>query len=218
MPKNGFPKNNYKGIFIALEGLDGSGLSTQSRLVVDLLRLQGFKAFHTKEPSNNIVGGLIRGVLSGVTTFPSNGLQLLFAADRAHHLIREVIPLLSEGAIVISDRYYWTSVAYGGVNLSKDWLLSVNGNFLMPDLTIFLDLHPDISLKRIKKDRFELEIFEEKTELLKIRQNYAWLFKKFPKQFAVIDAGSDREEIAKEIAVKIMGIPKLAELKKVRLS
>lgn len=206
-------KISHQGLFIALEGLDGAGLSTQTELVVGLLRLQGFKAFPTKEPTNNVVGGLIRGVLSGVTNFPPDGLQLLFAADRAHHLKREILPQLAEGNIIVSDRYFWTSVAYGGLDRDRDWLLEVNKNFLRPDLTILLDIRPKVALQRISKDRFELEIFEKENQLVKIRQNYLWLIKKFPNFFAVINAEGDREEIAKEIARLISKLPKFANLK-----
>jgi len=203
----------YSGLFIAIEGVDGSGLSTQTKLVVDLLRLRELKAFATKEPTNNVVGGLIRGVLSGVTNFPAEGLQLLFAADRAHHLSREVIPQLMEGNILVSDRYFWTSVAYGGIAMDREWLLEVNDKFLVPDLTIFLDVSPKEALHRIKKDRFELEIFEHENQLLKVRQNYFWLMEQSPKRFSVVKAVGDRDEIAKEIISAISVLPKFSKFK-----
>lgn len=204
----------HPGLFIAIEGLDGSGLSTQTELVVNLLRLQGVKVFGTKEPTNNVIGGVIRGTLTGAVGLPHDSLQLLFAADRAHHLEREVIPMLKDGNIVVSDRYFWTSVAYGGVDLDREWLLKVNENFLIPDLTIFLDSTPKVSLKRIKRDRFQVEIFEKEKQLQKVRQNYQWLMKRFPRIFTKIDATRDREEIAKEIVGIIQRLPKFGRLKK----
>ncbi len=208
--------NKHPGIFVAIEGLDGSGLSTQAKLVVDLLRLQSVTAFATKEPTNNVVGGLIRGILSGVTTFPSDGFQLLFAADRSHHIVREIVPSIKDASVVVSDRYFWTSVAYGGINLDRQWLLDINRDFMLPDLTIFLNLKPEVAISRIKKDRFELELFEKKKELTKVRENYMWLLKKFPKNIHMIDAGRDRQEVSREIFSLIQRLPKFSKLKKLK--
>lgn len=206
-------KSSYPGLFIAIEGLDGAGLSTQTELVINLLRLQGIKAFGTKEPTNNVIGGVIRGALTGAVGLPGDSLQLLFAADRAHHLAREIVPLLSQGNIVVTDRYFFTSVAYGGVDLDREWLLEVNKNFPKPDLVVLLDNPAKVSINRIKKDRFELELFEKEAQLKKIRQNYQWLLKKFPGIFTKVDAAGDREEIAKEIVELIRNLPKFGRFK-----
>jgi len=200
-------------VFVAIEGLDGSGLSTQSQLVTSMLRLQGYEAFVTKEPTNNVVGGLIRGSLTGVTSMPPDALQLLFAADRAHHLNRELLPLLKDGNIIISDRYFWTSVAYGGLYLDRGWLLDINRNFLLPDKSIFLDISPKKAIMRLKKDRFELELYEGEKKFSQIRQNYLWLFKKFKDHFVIIDAHRDRQEIAHDIVSEIQKLPKIKQLK-----
>jgi len=89
-------KNKYKGKFIVIEGLDGSGSSTQVVRVANFLKERNKKIHITKEPTNNLIGGLIRGQLTGDWKSSSECLQLLFAADRAHHLEKELIPLLKK--------------------------------------------------------------------------------------------------------------------------
>jgi len=113
-------KNPYPGKFIVFEGLDGSGSSTQASKLRDWLNraqkeliLGKPRAQLTKEPTNNIIGGLIRGQLTGDWKTRPECLQLLFAADRSHHLEREIIPLLKDGVTVISDRYFFSTIAFG---------------------------------------------------------------------------------------------------------
>ena len=211
------PKNPYPGIFIALEGLDGSGLSTQAKLLQENLRLSDIGAYATKEPTNNVIGGVIRGVLTGALNgLPSGCLQLLFAADRAHHLNREIIPQLQEGKVIISDRYFWTSVAYGGVDLDREWLLEVNKNFIQPDLTIFLSVPVSTTMNRLKKDRFELELFEKEKELEKILKNYDWLKRKFGGLITEVEATGDRGEIAERILEKVKALGKFRKLESLK--
>src|SRR3989338_2983887 len=112
-----------RGKFIVFEGLDGAGSSTQANRLADYLRLSGKKAIVTKEPTNNMIGGLIRGQLtSDWKTWPEC-LQLLFSADRAHHLEKEIIPLLKQGITVITDRYFFSTLAYGALEIKDMDLL-----------------------------------------------------------------------------------------------
>jgi len=115
-------KHNYEGLFIAFEGLDGSGSSTQVDLLAKNLRNASKTVFTTKEPTNNLVGGLIRGVLTKHWTIPAEGFQLLYAADRSHHLASEIIPALEKGNIIISDRYAFSSIAFGSIGADVEWL------------------------------------------------------------------------------------------------
>ena len=115
--------NPYPGFFVDIEGLDGSGASTQVRLVGERLLKEGLVAFTTKEPTDNVIGGLIRGALTGVYKLPPDSLQLLFVADRRHHLEREIIPILSNGNVLIADRFLWSTIAFGAIKLSRRWLL-----------------------------------------------------------------------------------------------
>lgn len=187
-----------KGLFIVIEGLDGSGSSTQAQLLVNNLRAKKYPAFLTKEPTNNIIGGLIRGQLTGDWSTSMECLQLLFAADRAHHLDREILPALKKDKIIVSDRYLFSGVAYGSLNVDREWLLKINEKFLLPDLTFLLQVKPKICLKRIKNDRFTLELFEQEQKLNRVWHVYKLLFKKF-KNIFIIDGNRTKEKIADEI-------------------
>jgi len=173
------------GLFIAFEGLDGAGSTTQAYLLEKYLK-QKNKVLLTKEPTQNIIGGIIRAVLKGDLKLSSQTLQLLFAADRANHLEKEILPALKKGFIVISDRYLFSSVAYGAsAGLDREWLLKINEKFRMPDITIFLDVKPETCIKRISESRFNFELFEQEEKLRKVREEYLALAEKF--SFKVIN-------------------------------
>ena len=147
---------NY-GKFIVIEGLDGSGATTQVELLVNYLKEKGLEVYSTKEPTDNVIGGLIRGALTGVYKLPDTSLQLLFSADRGHHLSRFIEPALNRGFWVVCDRYMWSTVSFGSITLDKNWLLDLQKFFRIPDLSIFLDVDPKECIKRIKKARPPLE-------------------------------------------------------------
>jgi len=191
-------RNAYKGLFIVFEGLDGSGQSTQAEFLVSRLREEGYPAFATKEPTNNVIGGLIRGQLTHDWKTGMECLQLLFAADRAHHLNREITPALKGGKIIVSDRYFFSTVAYGSLDLDREWLLGLNEKFVYPDLTFLLKVPPKDCLKRIQGSRFELELFEQEQNLRRVWQTYDWLSKKFHK-VCVLDGTQSRVQIAGEV-------------------
>jgi len=157
-----------KGKFIVVEGLDGSGASTQVSMLSDYLTSKGYKVLLTKEPTNNLIGGLIRGQLTHEWKTNPVCLQLLFAADRSHHLEKEIIPALEKGYVVISDRYMCSSLAFGSLDCDIEWLKKVNGTFLVPDVSIFLKVPPEVCLERMKQTRFGVERFEEKEKLGKV--------------------------------------------------
>ncbi|MFZ5366227.1 MAG: dTMP kinase [Patescibacteria group bacterium] len=204
------------GFFIDIEGLDGSGVSTQVRLVAKSLRREGIKPFVTKEPTTGPVGKLIRQVLQRKISLPADSLQLLFAADRGEHLQREIIPKLEKGRMVITDRYAWSTVAFGSVDLSKEWLLDLNRDFILPDLTIFIEVSPEICLERIVRDekRQGVELFEEEEHLEETWDTYHWLGQKFWwAQIAVVDGEREKEEITEEILSIIKKHPKFRKIK-----
>lgn len=157
-----------KGKFIVVEGLDGSGASTQVAMLSDYLASKGYKVLVTKEPTNNLIGGLIRGQLTHEWKTNPECLQLLFAADRSHHLEKEIIPALEKGYVVISDRYMYSSLAFGSIECDIEWLKKINGLFLVPDLSIFLKVPPETCIERMKQTRFGVELFEEKAKLGKV--------------------------------------------------
>ena len=193
-------KNNYPGLFIAFEGIDGAGSSTQLELLTKTLRKEGFRVLATKEPTNNVVGGLIKGVLTDSVKLPANSLQLLFSADRAHHLDREIIPALKRGSIVLSDRYFFSTIAYGSLDLDQKWLFLLNENFLLPDFIFLLDVSAKVSIERIKNSRFEVELFEKEEKLSKVAKNFLALAKKFPQNTYVLDGELSKEEVADQVS------------------
>lgn len=192
-------KNKFPGKFIVIEGLDGSGSSTQIFRIADFLKENGKKIHITKEPTNNLIGGLIRGQLSGDWKSSPECLQLLFAADRAHHLEKEIIPLLKKGITVISDRYFFSTVAFGSAEIKdRKWLININDRFIFPDLTILIKVSPEICVKRMRESRFKVELFEERKKLEKTWKGYEKLAKEFD-NIKIIDGEKSIQEISYEI-------------------
>jgi len=180
-------RNKYQGLFIVIDGLDGSGLSTQANLLTKALRGGGNDVYMTKEPTNNVIGGLIRGFLSGVYELRPEAAQLLFAADRSHHLSREIIPMLEGGNTVVCDRYAWSTIAFGSIDIDRNWLIEINRYAILPDVSIFLGVPPKICIKRIVEDRYDFELFEKVRELTKVWRTYRWLARNFKKDVVVVN-------------------------------
>jgi len=207
-------KNVFDGAFIVFEGLDGSGSSTQMDLLVKNLKSLGYSAFGTKEPTNNIVGGLIRGQLTHDWKAGMECLQLLFAADRAHHLDKEIVPALKQGKIIISDRYYFSTIAFGSLELDKDWLLKLNEKFLYPDITFIIKVTAGKCLRRMRASRNELELFEEERKLKKVWNMYNWLSKNNKNVFVV-----DGEKSINQISLEVLEVvKKTLKNKKIKLT
>lgn len=166
------------GKFIVFEGADGSGLSTQSKLLYKHLKRRGHAVVHTKEPTNGFIGKAIKRVLRRKMRFSLETLQLLFCADRAEHVESLIKPALRRNKIVVCDRYMMSTIAYGALELDRRWLINLNSKFIRPDLTIILDVPEKICLRRIRK-RGAAELFEERERLKRIRANYKKLKKEF---------------------------------------
>ena len=159
------------GFFVVFEGLDGSGSSTQAQLLERYFKMKQRAVMSTKEPTNNLIGGLIRGQLTHEWKSSMECLQLLFAADRAHHLEKEIMPALRRNFVVISDRYKLSSIAYGSLEADIEWLREINKQFREPDLTILLKVSPDTCVKRMDK-RHVIELFEKRDKLTKVWDVY----------------------------------------------
>lgn len=204
--------NPYPGFFLDIEGLDGCGATTQVDILEKTLRKRGINVYTTKEPTDNVVGGLIRGVLTGVYKLPAEALQLLFVADRSHHLARQIVPILKNHHLLITDRFCWSTIAFGSVNLSKQWLLELHHYCPLPDLSIFLRVSPKVCLKRLKADRFDFELFEKEKTMQRVWEAYEWLAKKFPESIKIIDGEKTPEAVAKDIWQLLKGQPKFCRL------
>jgi dTMP kinase len=150
---------NQKGFFICIEGLDKSGKTSQSILLVEALCKKGFDAIYTTEPSNGEIGTFIRKYLLNRKQRLSAVVEaLLFAADRADHTNNQIKPLLREGKVVVSDRYLYSSLAYqGAAGLGLEWIKSINKDALKPDLAIYLDVPISVVTKRYRSNKSVME-------------------------------------------------------------
>ncbi len=150
------------GRLIVIEGLDGAGTTTQARRLAAHL---GATAHLTREPSDGPIGTLIREMLTGGHAIPGMALAqstfgLLFAADRLDHVQREVEPAIAAGKLVISDRWYHSSLAYQGTGADRDWITNLNSRALRPELTIFLRVRPEVAAQRRGARGQAQELFE----------------------------------------------------------
>lgn len=186
------------GKFIVFEGLDGSGLSTQAFKLKEYLFKKGKRVVLSKEQTDNLIGGLIKSSLKGDIKISQLTLQLMFVADRSHHLDSEIEPALKDDKIVILDRYLLSTLAFGSLNLDIDFLKIINSKFRKPDLTFIIDCFPETCMERISKERFHSELFEEKNKLEKVRKNYLTLKDYLPNTH-LIDGNRSKEEVFEDI-------------------
>ena len=203
--------DTHKGsLFIAVEGLDGAGGTTQCRLLKSWLERQGYTVVSTNEPTDRPVGKFIRSVLQDPhSKVGDEVLAYLFAADRQDHLDGRVKPALSRGEVVISDRYYHSSLAYQSLSLDFDFVAQLNGTFPAPDITIFLSLEPETSFARVQKRGLPVERFETLDRLRSISQSYNRVLdhcKKHGEQLLCLDATQSIEEIHEQICIEVASL------------
>jgi len=194
-----------KGTFICIEGLDASGKTTQTRRLVKELRRRGFEAMYTTEPSPGDIGKFIRThILQRKRRVPIAVEALLFAVDRVDHLERRIKPALEEGKIVVSDRYVYSSLAYqGAAGLDLNWIQEINRSVVTPDLAIYIDVPPEVVVKRIKRKRSVMEKLEVQR---KVRDVYM----KFVKdgRLVRVDGNRPRDEVARDILTTVLNFLK----------
>ncbi|MES2638717.1 MAG: dTMP kinase [Myxococcota bacterium] len=188
-------------MFITIEGLDGSGGTTQvERLRAEWARRAPEReVVCTREPSPGPVGRLLRQALADVT-IGEGVLPYLFAADRRDHLDRVVLPALARGAVVISDRYALSSLAYQSLALGLDKVAALNADFPAPDLTVLLDLPPAECLARIDARGAAKERFETLARLEEIAAGYEAALLRVPTwRIARIDAAGTPDDVAARV-------------------
>ncbi len=195
-------------MFLVLEGIDGSGKTTHARMLYEYFKGKGKKCVLTDEPTSGTIGIIIKGFLRQKSGISPTSLQLLFASDRAEHVEKFIVPELKSGTNIIMDRYVASTVAYGAASgLDKDWLISINSKFRMPDMTLLLDIDPRVSMKRKfpNQDESEVELFESVSLLEKVRKTYLELANKYDNYF-IIDASKSKEAVEQAILNKIESI------------
>lgn len=187
-------------MFIAFEGLDGSGSSTHAKLLAEHLKTAGKKVLLTKEPTHDTpIGQLIRKVLQHQWQVSPQALQLLFTADRAAHLSEVIEPALSAGKVVITDRYLFSTLAYGSLDCDLKWLKQLNHPFRLPDITFLLKVPPEECIRRIGQRKSGPEFFEKAEKLKKVWQVYEMLGQEY-ENVKVIDSTKPKELVAQTIA------------------
>lgn len=192
-------KNKYQGKFIVFEGIDGSGQTTQAQLMNNYLKENGCNVVLTKEPTlDSDAGRKIREVLDKKEKISPDKLQMLFAQDRKEHLEKLILPALKQGYIVISDRYFFSTFAFGALDLDLEWLIKINKNFIFPDVVFILDVSSEVAMNRIRTRGEGFKFFEKKEKLSRVRQNYLALSKRFENVY-LIDGNLAIEKVFEEI-------------------
>jgi dTMP kinase len=200
-----------RGFFLAFEGGEGTGKTTQLRVLSDDLAGRGFEVVVTHEPGDTPVGQRLRELLlDPATSVTAQTEALLYAADRAEHVAHVVAPALARGAIVISDRYLDSSIAYQGYGRGLDidqvtqTSLWASGG-LLPDLTLLLDLDPEVGLRRARGrngrvDRLEGEALDFHT---RVREGFLALAGAAPQRYAVVDASLAPDQVADDVLAAV---------------
>lgn len=190
-----------KGFFICVEGLDGCGKTTQTKLLVGRLKQKGYDAVYTAEPSRGKIGKFIKKYcLHGKKRVSSIVEALLFAADRFEHVENEVLPTLNTGKLVVSDRYVYSSLAYqGAAGLDLKWIEKINEHAIYPDLAIFIDVEPETVIQRLKPKKSVMENLETQR---KVREVYIKFVEKGG--LVKIDGNKSKSEVADDILMVVL--------------
>jgi dTMP kinase len=191
-------------LFVVLEGIDGSGTTTQTERLVEFLRQRGRQAQATREPSGGPVGRLLREILHGGHA-PRPGeamggrtMALLFAADRLDHLQREIEPLLAAGCDVVSDRYLLSSLAYQAEEADRAWVADLARGVRAPDVTILLDVPMEVAARRRAAAGRPLERYDADSVQARVAANYRELARRHP-GVQVLDGSGDVDSVTRSL-------------------
>jgi len=200
--------------FIVVEGLDGSGKSTQIKRLVEALRRMGRSVAETAEPTPTAIGGLVRDALAGYPVRRPEEIAALFMADRVAHNtdpVRGIQKMLSDGKDVVCDRYYYSSLAYQGSVTDPEWVARINldcPEIRKPDLCVFLDLDYAACCRRMERDRSFREIYETEEILNAVRKRYFDAFERLKDRdnIVIVDAGRTVDEVAADILAAVQTV------------
>ena len=203
-----------RGRFIVMEGIDGSGKTTQIKKLAQALAACGRKTYITAEPTQSVTGGLLRDALCGYTRRTASELAALFVIDRINHNVNPangIRKLLLEGFDVICDRYYYSSLAYQGSETDFDWVMHMNidcPEIMTPDICIFLDASPELCIERISGERAVVEIYEKKSSLERFRRRYFEIFDMLREtdNIAVISSEESADATAEKVFAAVKSV------------
>lgn len=193
-----------KGLFLSIEGCDGSGKTTACKTVIERLTSEGYDVVYTREPGGSDIAEQIRNVILDVknTAMDQRCEALLYAASRRQHLMEVILPALHLGKIVICDRFIDSSLAYQGYarGIGIDEVLQINQFAIegyMPDMTVYYAIEAEEGLRRIASrknlDRLDVESINFHK---KVQEGYEILCKKYPERIKIVDASLDKETVA----------------------
>jgi len=202
--------------FIAFEGIDGSGTTTQLKLLAQACQDSRKPIYFTQEPTDGPIGKLIRQALAGTIRLHEKTIAYLFGADRCEHLygVNGIQAQLNAGKAVISDRYVFSSLAYQGLAVGDVLAASINGAFPLPEYLFFFDIPVDAALERVKKRQSPQEVYENAAFQYKVAEQYKMVLLRaaqaVPEMCLVrLDATQKIEEMHKIIWSIVKDLPKL---------
>lgn len=197
-----------EGKLIVFEGIDGCGKSTQIRLLAEALEKKGRAVRVTAEPTETETGKMLRRALSGATPATPCQMAAMFTLDRIVHNTAAggINDTLKQGMDMLSDRYYYSSLAYQGSLCDYEWVKGMNVNcpdIRKPDLCIFLDISPKEALSRIGRRGEAKEIYEKEDTLTVFRDTFLRVFDTLGDNVAIIDAAGDPETVAARVLAAV---------------
>ncbi len=200
----------HRGLFIAFEGLDGCGKTTQLERLRAHLAARGIPCAAQREPTDGPVGRVIRQAIQKEIRLAEETLALLFAADRYEHALA-IAQTLAEGQTVLCDRYLYSSLAYQSVSLSMETVRGCNRAaeaLLLPDLTVFLDVSPEACMRRITANRPQTDLFETAARLRKVREGFYKAFDLLGDKAPVLHVDGERspDEVFADICTGVQGL------------
>lgn len=193
------------GAFIVFEGIDGSGKSTQARLLAARLQDAGVPVHQTAEPTNGPVGTLIRNGFNRRVDLDDRVIASLFVADRLDHITNAhdgMLGIVERGTTVLCDRYHLSSQAYQASDVGSEWIASSNSistDLMLPDLTIYLDVSPEVALERLASGRTTTDRFEVDERLRAARERYAEAIERADEVVVTVDADRSTDELAEAV-------------------
>lgn len=207
--------NPYTGLYIALEGIDGSGKTTQAKKLQEYFEKQGREVIVTSEPRVTLfLGEQIMKVFTSEVSIPPVAFQHVLTANRLINMSEIVEPALQAGKVVITDRSFWSALAYGLMDahgsyerseadrmLMTQSVLSHYHQSIVPDKTFYIRISSDVAIERLKtrKGR-EKDIYEKKDKLETVVKGYDWLIKEFPQELTLVDGEQQEEQVSLEIS------------------
>lgn len=205
----------WRPLMIVIEGIDGSGKSTQLELLHRRFAQNSQPAVIHHEPTEGHIGRLIRSVLNGTITMDPSVVAALYLADRLDHITRPDTGMkahMQDGSHVISSRYYFSSFAFQGEFVPMNWLVNANSlckQMLTADLTIYIDIDPEITIERLKTTRQNLDIYENIEKQRRVHQDFLKAFNTYGagERIRLIDGSQTIDTIHEAIWEEVLNVP-----------